>query len=223
MSLHVKLNDETSKALAGFTAELTGSQIQNTAGKAASNLTKARFAVLEEERPNKMGWPRVHFWANASRATSWQPSGTEGIVVAVSAIGVGLQYHGGTVKPVGINPRTGKPIQYLTIPAVAAAYGHTAGDFNNLVVKFGKGRKPIALQEAARTEVSFGKRRKDGTIPVTRGKSVGGRVFFWLVKSVTLKGDKSIIPTPDQYSIAIRVALNSQLNLVRARRAAGEN
>lgn len=141
---------------------------------------------------NRQGWPSTGFWAGAARSTSYAVV-RDGALVSVAKQGVRQRYVGGEIHPVKAS--------YLTLPARAEAYGKRAGEFDNLVVAWrreGGKSVPWALVEAPSQSVAFGRRRKDNSRKVTEGSEVGGAVYFWLVKSVTQKGDRSVLPSDEE-------------------------
>jgi hypothetical protein len=76
---------------------------------------------------------------------------------------------------------TAKNSKYLTIPANAAAFGHSARDFADLkFIPFGNGTRALAMVE--------------GT-----GKSRTLEVYFWLKESVTLPQDRELLPSDQGY------------------------
>lgn len=85
----------------------------------------------------------------------------------------GLEAFARVLGPVLI---TAKAAQWLTIPATAAAYGHRAREFNDLIfIKLGDARAMLA--------------RRDGKKLTP---------FFWLKKSVTLPEDRTLLPSDEQ-------------------------
>ncbi len=84
---------------------------------------------FRELRRNKRKFPTTHFWQRAAEATSYRVEGDD-VVVSVDQIGIRQRFLGGAIRPI-----RGK---YLTIPAMAATYGHTASDFNDLKVVRGQ-------------------------------------------------------------------------------------
>lgn len=156
------------------------------------------------ENPNKLGGKRTFFYRDAAMGTAAYATSAEG-AVTVAKTGIKLQYYGGTVVP-GRNPSSfsGKPTRFLTIPAVAEAYGRRASEVDNLVMLWGK-NGPYALAEKIerRTLPKRGKLKKDESAYVSRGvlKGVrGGRVMFWLARSVTVGPHPEILPTDDEMS-----------------------
>ena len=120
------------------------------AGEAGLRCVRNNLRVLSS-RTNALGAPSTHFYGRALNATT-------------------LDVKGDTIKP------TKK--KYLTIPIAAEAHGKSAGSFGEgeLVVVFGRGRKPIGLARKA------------------DGKRQRGAMLYLLKLSVTQRPDPSILP-----------------------------
>lgn len=106
-----------------------------------SLLVRANFAK-KESQPNKEGWPKAHFYAQASRSTFYDASDTFARVT-IAKLGIRQRLYGGTIKPTKGT--------YLTIPADARGYNHRAREFSDLVFGYaddGKGHKRKALLQA---------------------------------------------------------------------------
>ena len=113
------------------------------------------------------------------------------------------------IKGGTITPKEGK---YLALPAIAEAYGKSPRLFDFLT--FRPGRRGGALVEAERTLLKIGRKKKDGTRSVkSAGEGWGGRVWYWLVKSVRQDADANALPSPKAIEDAL---LDDVLASVRA-------
>jgi len=83
---------------------------------------------------------------------------------------------------VTITPKKGK---YLTIPNKAAAYGKRAGEIDDLEVL-------VYRKSGGGFTLALGREDDDGERDV----------FYWLVKEVNQKQDRSLLPSDDQYLAA---------------------
>ena len=176
-------------------------------GRSANNTIREHLFGLNSSRPNALGGSRTNYYAQAARATQFQVEG-ESVIVSINQIGIAQRYFGGTIKP--------KKAKYLTIPARAEAHGKRAGEFNDLVVVFGRGGQPIGLARAWQTKIG---QNKSGQT-VSRGIA-GGEILFWLVKEVTQQADKSVLPEDGTMTEAINRDVASYLDRITQR--AGEN
>lgn len=188
-------------------------ELHEVMGLAVRDLVKAHLVEYDANHSNALGGKRTHFYGDAARATASYADSSEA-VVTVARLGIRLQYYGGVVKA-GKNPSSysGKPTRFLTIPAVAEAHGTRASEWPNLTFTI-TDRGP-ALAEAAATPVKMVTRRgtskfkrlgKEEKVSwKTRGYepalsfggqagSVGGRVIFWLARSVTVGPHPDILP-----------------------------
>ena len=164
--------------------------------QAAANLVRDHLFALDAERPNQLGGPRTHFYANAAKSvTTPEPDGPDA-TFTITQIGLAQRWLGGEIKPGGgTSSVTGNPTKYLAIPARAEAYGKTPGEFNDL--EFRKTATGGLLVESLQTGVSIGRRTRHGRT-VTRGNEAGGLVMFWLVTSVNQKPDPTVLPTEQE-------------------------
>lgn len=157
--------------------ELSKAEIKGMAA-AAANLTKQWFRDRNASHPHTypMGGRRSNYWSDAAKATTWAVEDQD-FSVLVAKLGVNIHYHGGDIVPSGrTSSVTGKPITTLAIPAADVAYGRLPSDFPNLHITIYKAHDKAAL-----------------SLPTS------GLPLFWLVKSVHLQGDTSVIPSSDLY------------------------
>jgi hypothetical protein len=131
---------------------------------------------LEEKnaQPNKRGWPKTNYYAQASEATFAQSDQTAAYVV-VAQEGFRQRYFGGTIRPV--------TRQFLAFPVSASAYGKKPREFT-LKVQYLKA--DIAPEGRA------------GTYLVKNGASGQPVPYFRLVKKVTQQPDPTVIPSDQE-------------------------
>jgi hypothetical protein len=110
-------------------------------------LVQDHLGALDANRANQLGGKRTHFYAAAARGVSYA-TGSEGVDISIHQTGIAQRYFGGTIKPVNS--------KYLTIPADPESYGHRAGEFNNLMLLWGK-NGPYALAERESQDISIRK------------------------------------------------------------------
>lgn len=205
VAFKLEINDTATPALAELKARISGFEMRNVAGRAGVLTVQAHLRGLG---PNKQ-FPQqtTNFWARAARATNYRHEG-DSVIVAINQIGVRQRYKGGTISA--------RNAKYLTIPATQEAYGKLASEFDNLkFVKFRSGA--AALVEALATQVKIGAKRKDGTRKVTNLGETGGRVVYWLRKSVTQQPNEGVIPNKEQMLDAVGKALKVYLDMRRKR------
>lgn len=157
-----------------------------------------RFLALAETNRGVLG--HSGFWNRMLSGTSALADETAAMVRMPRE--VAQRYFGGTITPQG-----GKT--YLTIPARSEAYGKSARQFNDLrFVPFRSGA--AALVQRDQTELTFfksGKRKGQ----IKDAKETGGAVFFWLVKSVTQRGNSEVLPDDETFAGAIVRGIESFL------------
>ena len=178
LSLTVNTHDTASPALAALESMLTPGQIAASVGEAEAALFQDNF---RKNGTNKNHWPTTGFWPRAAGTTSWQAT-DDGVTISVNQTGVRQRFLGGPIQA-----KNGH--KYLTIPACAAAYGKTAGDFSNLkpVPYISNGHLAFALVEA--DAVSTRRKNKSASSDLA-----GGGVYFWLVQSVNQAPDPTVLP-----------------------------
>ncbi len=118
----------------------------------------------------------------------------DGVVISINHVAASQRFHGGRIEP-----SAGKT--YLTIPAIAEAYGVRAPD------------APVGLTPMIRRDPATGTARavalqEDNTGP-SRGKKKAqpGRVWYWLVESVEQRGDPKMLPDDDVLAAAVSDAI----------------
>ncbi len=178
---------ERKQAALRDTAKLT-----EAIGTALVAETKQHLRDWSNSHPNRLGGKRTHFIARAAQATFYRPV-PGGLELVNNHLGLALRYYGGTVTP-GKNPSSagGGPTKWLTMPAISQAYGRRAREFSNLHFVVFKKDKLAALAEGTKGATDSrtgkgikGRGRKKGTRP---------RVFYWLLKSMTIGPNRSLLP-----------------------------
>ncbi len=198
--------DRASPAVEQLAALVRGSQIANRYIGAVAVLIRKNFKALDDERANTMGGKRTHFYAEASKGTTWEAEASGG-TISVHATGIAQRLFGGTIKPV-----KGK---WLAIPARAEAYGHSPRDFDDLEPRIGANAG--ALVQRVSQSFSMVKDQRKGNKGGQRSKpgaEQGGGVLFWLVKSVTQDPDETVLPDPDDMHLAGRLAVDDLIRRV---------
>lgn len=166
MSLEIRIDatDAATPALAAIAASLTRRKpLHSALGKRAEVKLRRHYAKREAE-PNKRGWPKQHFWGRIRKASAFVSADERDAIAGISDPAIAQKIHGGK-----ITPKEGK---YLTIPAIAAAYGRSPRVVEGLtpMVRYlGGRRRAVALQ-------------REGT------------VWYWLVTSVTQRRDPRALP-----------------------------
>lgn len=166
-------------------------QVREAMGGAMRLTLIEHFAELERDTvhhrtASRLGASPTGFYADAAAGTQLpQLEGEDGVSVSINKEGLAQRLFGGVIT-------AGKSSKWLTIPAIALAYGRRAGSFNNL--QFVYFRPDLAaLKERLSTLV---KRDRKGIYrPIA---STIGAVFFWLKREVTQAPDPSVLPTTEK-------------------------
>lgn len=227
MGLTVNISDELKGAGAHarrIRDEINRPPAKRIMGRSIAQTLKDHFYRRDASHPNSLGGTRTHYWARAAKAVQQPEIQTDGLSVSINQVGIGLRFFGGVVKAgKNISRFTGKPTQFLTIPARAEAHGKRAGEFHNLRILFGRGGQPIALVERAATVIRSvrGVFRAVGTESVAGRGTTGGGIYFWLVKQATFKPDSTVLPERDQMLVPALSAAVSYLERIWARKEGG--
>jgi hypothetical protein len=151
-----------------------------------------------DERPNRLGGARTHYFQQASEHTTWEIDGDTALI-RIQAPGINLRYFGGVIRAgvsqAACGPTSGRATRYLTIPAAPEAYGRRACDIPDLVVLWGR-NGPYAL--GRRSQRSQAVQGGGGTSAEFR------EVLFILKESVTVAADPTVLPTPEAIAATIK-------------------
>lgn len=150
-----------------------GPVVYQAIGAAVFDVAQDHLAMRDRE-PNKTGFPKQHFWERVSRGTRQESDATSATIVFPYPMRAKVA--GAEIKPV-----RGK---YLTIPAIAAAYGKRAGEFD--------------LRFAI----------VDGIGPALVTKDPEAVVVFRLVRRAVLPPDPEALPSDERILAAATRALD---------------
>ena len=187
---------EAPQLTAKMRGELNNPGVKRVMGRSIAQTLKEHFYDLDAKRANAMGGKRTHFYADAAKGVQQPRIESDGLAVDVNKLGLRLRYFGGTVRPGKSKSwKTGRPTQWLAVPASVDAYGRrtqefdfSAGGAGNL--RFVFFRPGLAgLVENLSTVIT---RTNKGVYKPVR--STIGAVVFWLKKSLTYKADPSVFP-----------------------------
>lgn len=215
MTVTVTTRNGAERRLLALQGSVRTGRVVKTAALTVADRVRDNFALLQQTRPNRLGGRRTNFWAGALKSTSVIQTAPLAATVGVAQIGVRQRLEGGTIRAGrSLNPKTGRPTQFIAIPLTADAYGKRPAERHDLDFAIVPGIGP-ALVEARATEIRLGKPKKDGTRKITQVKSRTGLVpLYRLVRSVTQAPDPTVLPTLAEMSRA------ADLGAMRAVRAA---
>ncbi len=206
MRITLTEQDGASAVLAAIAEKVTSRKpLHAVLGKRAEIELRGHFELRNSEG-NKRGWPSQQFWARIRTATAFASADETAARVVISDPAINQKIFGGTITP--------KESKYLALPAIAEAYGRSPRSVPiALVFRFFRGKNMGALIEADRTNISFGRKRKDGSRKMTAERSqTRGRVWYWLVRSVTQRKDDRALPPEEQMRAALLDAAKAYLD-----------
>lgn len=203
VALTIEVHGEKVRATLGrfndMITDRTG--LNRSIGERARELTRNHLIEIAQTRhatASRLGAAPSGHWGQAAEKTTFQAD-ADGATVTINQPGIGRVGH-----DVKIKPGAGK--KYLAIPAIAEAYNRRAYRMTNLTVmvrmKDGK-RTAVALQERKASEIRYGRIKKNGSRTVTHVSSRIGNVWYWLVKEVNQKQDRTLLPSDEQYRLSV--------------------
>jgi len=192
MSLSVSVQVRSPK-LALLVAQLSGEkkvEVNRAMAISVRELTRRHLTRLSGERhatANKLGASPSGHLGQAVRAVEGAEitAQNDGASFVINHAGLGRAFHDVTITP--------KNAKALTIPVAAIAYNRRAGQFNNLFVWKNKttGNAFLAMRDPS------------------GAKDAKPLLVYLLVRSVTQKQDRSLLPSNDEWeSAAARGALD---------------
>lgn len=195
LGMQVKIGDTATPQLVRLALAADPARLLPFAGRAAATVVRDHLVALNTDRHRSGG---RNYYFQASRSVHSDVVGSRA-VVSINQIGIAQRYFGGPIVA-GAN---GSGKKWLTIPARSEAYGNRAGEFNDLhFVFFREGLAALVQNEQS----SLGGRRG-----APKGSTVGGGVFFWLVRSVDQEADPTVLPTAAEMTGAAITAVGKQL------------
>lgn len=224
MSLAIQIQEHTSdslqKLMAGVSAPAARREMHHSMGRSVQMVVRDWLVVLEANsgatRAALGGGTKTDFFSKAAEVVS----GEDALESAENSAVISLNHPGmrRAFQDVDIAPQGGK--KYLTIPAVAEAYGKRASEFQNLRLMFrrrGGQVRAVALEEAPATQFNFGRVKKSGRRTVSGQRQTIGTVYFWLVTAVHQAQDRSILPSDDALGDAAARGADDFLRQLQAR------
>lgn len=180
--------DHISPFLRGLIQQLRDRRgVHQAMADGARAVVQAHFVKNTQDKKNPYG-VRASFWPRMRKATFARATESEGQVVMPRE--VRQRFLGGVIRPVKAGA--------LTIPVNKAAYGKRAGEFQDLAfVKMPLGSKVVALLI------------KRGAPGAGRRKGIAAEIMFILVKSVTQKGDATVLPTVEELYTGVTKAVTT--------------
>lgn len=191
MSLRYDITEAINGRMKVLDKALSPESINRVAGRGAANKIQQHLFDYNDQHPNKDGFPRTNLASQFAKSVQHRADSISAEVI-INHIAFRQRLEGGTITP--------RAAKFLTIPAIAAAYGKRAREFSNLHFGFAFnskiGRLMPALLENRATNVTIGKQRKDGSRKITpTSTTLGGQVVFWLARRAKQEGDRNLLPT----------------------------
>lgn len=185
IGLEIKVHSASVDALLDkFLANLTDLEpLNESVGVRTTERTRNHLVAIARSRhatAQRLGAPPSGHWGQAAEKTSFEAN-QAGVTISIEQPGIGRVAHDVTIEP-------GPGKKYLTLPAIAAAYNQRAYRISGMhvMVRFINGeRRAVALA------MSSGK-----------GADRVETVWYWLVKSVTQKQDRTLLPSDEEYRLA---------------------
>jgi hypothetical protein len=188
MSVEIDIRDRASATLMLRARQMQPERLHRVFAAAALPVVQRHLQGNAARNRNAFG-ARSSFWNRMLAGTTAEATADAAIVRMPREVRARVQ--GAVIRP-------GEGKKYLTIPARTESYGRSAREFNDLrFVQFASGAK--ALVRAAQTNLG------------TR-QEAGGEVLYWLKSSVTITGDRELLPADEALRDAAVGALAGYLS-----------
>jgi hypothetical protein len=200
-------------ALGGRSEEEGLRHLNPVLARAARDTFRDNLQDLNASTQNVYGAPKSNYYGNAAKGTSFHVE-QDGFTISIAQVGIGLHYFGGTVEAgKGISFATGQPTKYLTIPACAEAYGHSASDFaGQLEIAWGrKGPYALVIKEEIVPAVKGASKRYNkalGEKAAVAGVFGGQVIMYWLVEHATIGANENVLPTDEELNDGLQTAVD---------------
>lgn len=194
LTIEVKSAELEAKLDRFFNALSRREELNRNLGRRGRELTRNHLTAIAQTRhatAQKLGASPSGHWGQAAEKTSFTAD-EAGATVTVKQQGIGRVAH-----DVDITPGAGK--KYLTIPAIAEAYNQRAYRLDLDVM--------IRRKDGAARAVALGK-------PSGKGKEKTFTVWYWLVKSVHQKQDRTLLPSDEEYRLTTLAGVRDYIDFV---------
>ena len=190
--------DEVDLLLDRFMAGLTDlTPLNEQVGTRATEVTRSHLVAIAQSRhatANRLGATPTGHWGQAAEKTTFSAD-QQGAIISIEQPGIGRVAHDVTIVP-------GPGKTYLTLAAIAAAYGQLARRVPDLTFM-------IRMVDGLRRAVALA--RVEG-----EGKDKTETVWYWLVTSVTQKQDRTLLPSDEEYRLAALAGVRDFVDRVLA-------
>lgn len=193
LTIEVK-SAELEARLQKFMAGLSDrTELHEGIGARATELTRNHLVAIAQSRhatAERLGASPTGFWGQGVEKTTFTAD-EKGATVSIRQPGVGRAFHDVTTEP-------GAGKKYLTLPAIAEAYGKVARSVPDLtaMIRWKDGqRRAVALAKVS-----------------GKGKERTETAWYWLVKSVRQKQDRTLLPSDEEYRLIALVATRDYLD-----------
>lgn len=226
VNFQLQIKDEVSPLLRKIGPALNSPDIKRVMGRAIVPVVKGNFEKLNAQSNNPLG--HSGYWLKAADSVHQPSVESDGFSIGIGKIGVALHLFGGEVRPgKSISRHSGKPTQFLTIPARSEAYNKRADEFPNLKLQYGRNGQPVALverddQPSSESQVVTSRNGVKRRVKFQKApEKSGGIVMFWLLKSVTIKPNPDVIPATKEMTEPAFTDAVKYLDRITARSSTG--
>jgi len=198
------IRDGATPELARIIAWFEPGRLNRAVGKSATQRIQQHLEALDKVG-NALGGARTHYYSDQAGDTKWYEL-NGGVLIGVGQPnkGLSLHYTGGDLGPENL-----RNAKMFAVPARAEAHGKVPGDFDNLVMLFGR-NGPYALASAEDFEHTATKGKHKGELVATPAASQthgAGGVLFWLTTHLHFEPNPDVLPTDQEVQIAVVGAL----------------
>jgi hypothetical protein len=167
-------------------------ELHELIGARETELTRNHLVAVAQSRhatAQRLGATPTGFWGQGAEKTTFTVD-EKGATVSIRQPGVGRAFHDVTIEP-------GAGKKYLAIAAIAEAYGklpRTVPDLTAMIRWKDGQRRAVALAKVS-----------------GKGKERTETAWYWLVKSVRQKQDRTLLPSDEQYRLQALAAVRDYI------------
>lgn len=191
MKLFSQYQDLATPRLKGILSSLQPTQRRAMLARLGKELEvqlKKHFSDRESNSPNKQGFPRSHFWIREVRnKTALREVTPDRASVGIDSVPFAFKLRGGTIRP-------GPGRKFLAIPVRAEVYG--------------------VLPRAGTIPGLFFKKLSGGRYYLAAHDGQALRVYWRLVRSVTMPADPNALPPVSKLQAALEARADKEIGRI---------
>ncbi len=216
MRIGATFNDQASPQLRELAADVKrATPIAIAGGRGVANKLRDHFVLLDE-KPNRLGGRRTHFWTGVRGSVQQPTPVAPGVAfVAITNEAIRQKVEGGKIRAGTRTPGAKR----IPIPATPEAYGKSPREFANLQLRMFRkrdGTLGMALF-ALRGVASNITLKRHGKSYKAESENIGMVPMFWLVKEVNQLPTPNALPSQAELDAAAQLGAQEYADNLTAR------